>query len=54
MKRLKIKAMELKSFKLSSDLNVEKWFEIEEIKEIEIKLERLEVPKKQLLIQLKN
>ena len=41
MKRLKIK---LKSFKLLSDLNIEKGIEIEKIMEIEIKLEKLKMP----------
>ena len=41
MKRLKIK---LKSFKLLSDLNIEKGIEIEKIMEKEIKLERLKMP----------
>ena len=41
MKRLKIK---LKSFKLLSDLNIEKGIEIEKIVEIEIKLEKLKMP----------
>ena len=45
MKRLKIKATELKSSKLLSDLNIEKGLEIEEIKEIEIGLEKLKIPK---------
>ena len=41
MKRLKIK---LKSFKLLSDLNIEKGVEIEKIMKIEIKLEKLKIP----------
>ena len=44
MKRLRIKAIELKSFKLLSALNMEKGFEIKEIKELEIKLEKLKIP----------
>ena len=35
MKRLKIEAIERKSSKLLSNLNMEKGFEMEEIKEIE-------------------
>ena len=53
VKTLKIEAIELKSFKLLGDLNMEKRFEIEKINEIEIKLERLKIPKK-MLIQLKQ
>ena len=34
-----------KSSKLLDDLNMEKGIEIEEIKEIEIKLEKLKIPK---------
>ena len=45
MKELEIKAIEFKSPKLLSDLNMEKGTEIEEIKEIEIKLEKLKIPK---------
>ena len=45
IERLKIEAIELKSSKLLSDLNMEKGIEIEEIREIEIKLEKLKIPK---------
>ena len=45
MKESKIEAIELKSSKLLSDLNVEKGIEIEEIKEIEIELEILKIRK---------
>ena len=37
--------IEDKNFKLLNDLNMEKGFEIEEMKEIEIKLEKLNIPK---------
>ena len=37
--------IEDKSSKLLGDLNMEKRIEIEEIKEIEIKLEKLKIPK---------
>ena len=36
--------------KLLTDLNMEKGFEIDEIKKIEIKLEELKLPKKQLIL----
>ena len=45
MKQLKIEMIEDKSSKLLGDLNMEKRIEIEEIKEIEIKLEKLKIPK---------
>ena len=45
MERLKIEAIEYKNSKLIWDLNIEKGFEIERIKEIEIKLRRLKAPK---------
>ena len=44
MKRLRIETLELKSSKLLGDLNLKKGFEIEEIMEIEIKLEKLKIP----------
>ena len=44
MKRLRIETIELKSSKLLGDLNLKKGFEIEEIIEIEIKLEKLKIP----------
>ena len=37
--------IEYKTSKLLEDLNMEKRIEIEEIKEIEIKLEKLKIPK---------
>ena len=45
MKILKIEAIELKSSKLLGDLNMDKRFEMEEIKEIETKIDRLKIPK---------
>ena len=45
MKELKIEMIKHKSSKLLDDLNMEKGIEIEEIKEIEIKLEKLKIPK---------
>ena len=45
MRELKIEMIEDKSFKLLGDLNMEKGIEIEEMKEIEIKLEKLKIPK---------
>ena len=36
--------------KLLTDVNIEKGFEIDEIKKIEIKLEELKLPKKQLIL----
>ena len=42
---LKIETIEYKSSKLLGDLNMEKGIEIEEIKEIEINLEKLKIPK---------
>ena len=44
MKKLKRKMIEYKSSKLLGDLNMEKEIKIEEIKEIEIKLEELKIP----------
>ena len=44
MKILKIEAIKLKSSKLLSDLNIEKVFEMEEIKEIETTPEKLKIP----------
>ena len=43
MKRLRIEAIELKSSKLYGDLNMEKRFEIEEIKELETTQENLKI-----------
>ena len=43
MKRLKIEAIELKSSKLLSDINMEKVIEIEEIMVVEMKLENLKI-----------
>lgn len=45
MKRLKLQAMHLKISKLLGILNSEKEIETEEIKEIEIKLAELKIPK---------
>ena len=45
MKELRIEMKEDKSSKLLRDLNMEKGIEIEQIKEIEIKLEKLKIPK---------
>ena len=45
MKKLKREMIEYKSSKLLGDLNMEKEIKIEEIKEIEIKLEELKIPK---------
>ena len=45
IKRLKIETIKLESSKLLSDLNMEKGFEIEEIKEIETTLGKLKIPK---------
>ena len=42
---LKIETIEYKSSKLLGELNMEKGIEIEEIKEIEINLEKLKIPK---------
>ena len=42
---LKKETIEYKSSKLLGDLNMEKGIEIEEIKEIEINLEKLKIPK---------
>ena len=42
---LKIETIEYKSSKLLGDLNMEKGIETEEIKEIEINLEKLKIPK---------
>ena len=39
-----MEGIELKSFKLLSDLNMEKGFEIEELMQIEMKLEKLKIP----------
>ena len=44
MKELKIQVIKLKSSKLLGDLNVEKGIEIEEIKDIGMKLEKLKIP----------
>ena len=53
MEELKIKMIEDKSSKLFGDLNMEKGFEIETIKKIEIKIEKLKFPKT-ILMQLQN
>ena len=45
MKELKIEMIEHKSSRLLEDLNMEKGIEIQEIKEIEIKLGKLKIPK---------
>ena len=45
MKELEIVMIEDKSSKLLRNLNIEKEFEIERIKKIEIKLEKLKIPK---------
>ena len=45
MEELKIKKLEDKSSKLLGDLNMEKGFEIDRIKKIEIKLKKLKIPK---------
>ena len=45
MKILQTKAIEIKSSKLLGDLNMEKGFETEEIKELKIKIDRLKIPK---------
>ena len=45
MEGLKIEAIEDKSFKLLGDLNMENGIEIERMKEIKIKLEKLKIPK---------
>ena len=46
MEGLKIETIEYKSFKWLDDVNMEKGIEIEKIKKIEIKLEKLKIPKK--------
>ena len=45
IEELKIKAIEYKSSKLLYDLNFEKGLEIDEIMDIEIRLEKLKIPK---------
>ena len=45
MKNIKTEMIEYKSYKLLGDLNMEKGIETEEIKEIEIKLAELKIPK---------
>ena len=45
MKNMKTEMIEYKSYKLLGDLNMEKGIETEEIKEIEIKLAELKIPK---------
>ena len=45
MEKLKIEMIECKSFNLIYDLNIEKEFEIEKLKEKEIKLEKLKMSK---------
>ena len=45
MEKLKIDTIECKSSKLLRDLNMEKRFEIERMKKIEVKLEKLKIPK---------
>ena len=44
MEEFKIETIKHKSSKLLADLNMKKRFEIEEIKEIEMKLEKLKIP----------
>ena len=46
IEELKTKVKEHKSSKLLDDLNMEKGIKIQRIKEIEIKLEKLKMPKK--------
>ena len=46
IEELKTKVNEHKSSKLLDDLNMEKGIQIQRIKEIEIKLEKLKMPKK--------
>ena len=45
MKNIKTEMIEYKSYKLLGDLNMEKGIETEEIKELEIKLGELKIPK---------
>lgn len=45
MKELKIEVIKLKGSKLLGNLNIEKGIKIEEIKEIEMELEKLKIPK---------
>ena len=45
MEKLKIEMIECKIFYLIDDLNIEKEFEIEKIKEKEIRLEKLKMSK---------
>ena len=45
MKQLKIEVIELKGSKLLGNLNIEKGIQIEAIKEIEMELEKLKIPK---------
>ena len=45
MKELKIEVIELKGSKLLGNLNIEKGIQIEAIKEIEMELEKLKIPK---------
>lgn len=45
MEKLKIEMIECKSFNLIDDLNIEKEFEIEKLKEKEVKLEKLKMSK---------
>ena len=45
MKKIKIDAIEYNGSKLLGDLIIEKGFEIEKIKKLEIRLEKLKIPK---------
>ena len=45
MKKIKIEVIELKGSKLLGNLNIEKGIQIEAIKEIEMELEKLKIPK---------
>ena len=45
MKQLKIEVIELKGSRLLGNLNIEKGIQIEAIKEIEMELEKLKIPK---------
>ena len=45
MEELKLETIEYKSSKLLEDLNMEKGTAIEEVKGIEVKLEKLKIPK---------
>ena len=45
MKKIKIEVIELKGSKLLGNLNIEKGIQTEAIKEIEMELEKLKIPK---------